>query len=318
VTAPRAGFYAAVSRYHRFMRRDHIAHGIRTTFLGALLCGAFWYFTWSDVPILSRYAFFPLWLGYIVFINGISELVFADSFFRRAGANFLWLFAASVPFWWFFEYLNTVVQNWYYEFAAPISPLHFAIESSVDFSTVVPAVLSTTFVFYRSLKAAGVRIGAKKSSIDSASMRWIFAAGILGLVLLWLAPRQAFPLVWIAPFLLIEPLLYFASYPSLLEHFSAGRRVLLASVMAATLFTGFWWECWNFYSMPKWAYTVPYVGFWKIFEMPALGYLGYPFFGLIVFSYSVLAIFLFFGERSRLGTAVAQAFDLESSRRQFS
>jgi len=54
------------------------------------------------------------------------------------------------------------------------------------------------------------------------------------------------------------------------------------------LFTGFWWEMWNYYSLPKWAYTIPYVDFWRIFEMPVLGYLGYPFFGLIVFTYTAL------------------------------
>jgi len=54
------------------------------------------------------------------------------------------------------------------------------------------------------------------------------------------------------------------------------------------LFTGLWWEIWNYYSLPKWVYTIPYVGFWKIFEMPLLGYLGYPFFGLIVFTYAGL------------------------------
>ena len=57
-----------------------------------------------------------------------------------------------------------------------------------------------------------------------------------------------------------------------------------------TLITGFWWECWNFYSLPKWIYTIPYVGFWKVFEMPFFGYLGYPFFGLIVFSYAALIL----------------------------
>ncbi len=58
--------------------------------------------------------------------------------------------------------------------------------------------------------------------------------------------------------------------------------------MVATLFTGFWWEMWNYYALPQWIYTIPYVGFWKIFEMPLLGYLGYPLFGLIVFTYTAL------------------------------
>jgi hypothetical protein len=37
---------------------------------------------------------------------------------------------------------------------------------------------------------------------------------------------------------------------------------------------------WNFYSMPKWIYTVPGVDRWHVFEMPLLGYAGYLPFGL--------------------------------------
>lgn len=289
--------------------------GLAMTLLGTLLCGVFWYFSWSDLGLLSRYAFFPLWLGYIVLINGIAELVFADSLFRRAGADFIWLFVLSVPFWWFFEYLNLFVQNWHYEFASEISSLHFAIESSVDFATVLPAVLSTSFLFYLGLKAMRLRAGNAKFLIDARIMRRLFVAGLLGLISLWLAPRETFPLVWIAPFLIIEPLLYFKGYPCLLEQFSQGRWLPAASAMSATLLTGFWWECWNFYSMPKWVYTVPYVGFWKIFEMPALGYIGYPFFGLIVMSYTILAIFLCFGASATLTASIAQAFDLRAEHR---
>ena len=55
------------------------------------------------------------------------------------------------------------------------------------------------------------------------------------------------------------------------------------------------WEMWNFYSLPKWTYVIPYVGFWKVFEMPLLGYLGYPFFGIVVFSYAAVALMLMTG-----------------------
>ncbi len=40
----------------------------------------------------------------------------------------------------------------------------------------------------------------------------------------------------------------------------------------------------------KWTYTIPYVGFCKVFEMPLLGYLGYPFFGIIVCSYAAIVL----------------------------
>ena len=65
--------------------------------------------------------------------------------------------------------------------------------------------------------------------------------------------------------------------------------------MSGTLFTGIWWELWNYYSLPKWVYHIPYVGFLHLFEMPALGYLGYPFFGLFLFSYTAAMTLLLFG-----------------------
>ena len=73
-------------------------------------------------------------------------------------------------------------------------------------------------------------------------------------------------------------------------------KVPLALAFAA-LICGFFWEFWNYWAVPKWTYTVPYVGFFKIFEMPLLGYLGYLPFGLelyafvIFMSYSVKRFF---------------------------
>ncbi len=43
---------------------------------------------------------------------------------------------------------------------------------------------------------------------------------------------------------------------------------------------GVLWEFWNYWATTKWTYTVPYAGNVKIFEMPVLGYLGFPPFAL--------------------------------------
>ncbi len=37
---------------------------------------------------------------------------------------------------------------------------------------------------------------------------------------------------------------------------------------------------WNFWAFPKWQYTIPFVEFAKVFEMPLPGYGGYLAFGL--------------------------------------
>ncbi|MGZ5435395.1 MAG: hypothetical protein ACXW3F_04990, partial [Pyrinomonadaceae bacterium] len=48
------------------------------------------------------------------------------------------------------------------------------------------------------------------------------------------------------------------------------------SLLSAGLVCGFLWEFWNYWALSKWTYTVPYFGDIKIFEMPVLGYLGFP------------------------------------------
>ena len=37
---------------------------------------------------------------------------------------------------------------------------------------------------------------------------------------------------------------------------------------------------WNFYSLARWEYAVPFVQRFKVFEMPLLGYAGYLPFGV--------------------------------------
>jgi hypothetical protein len=258
-------------------------------FASALWTIAWWTLSWSSVPILSEYSFFPLWLGYILIFNAVSEILFRDSLIRRMGGWFVLLFLVSTPLWWFFEWLNSYLQNWHYVFLHSISPLHYVIQASIDFSTVVPAVLSSTFLLFRLLEAR--RIG--KSPPVAIGRRWLIVAAAIGLASFYLMqafPRETFPLAWIAPFLVLEPFLYISGLPSLLGQIAKGDWTLMIAAMTATLFTGLFWELWNYYSLPKWYYTIPYVDFWRVFEMPILGYAGYPFFGIVVVSYSIAVL----------------------------
>jgi len=56
-------------------------------------------------------------------------------------------------------------------------------------------------------------------------------------------------------------------------------REAAASALAALL-CGLFWEMWNVWSLAKWVYSVPFVGRFRLFEMPILGYAGYLPFGL--------------------------------------
>ena len=182
-----------------------------------------------------------------------------------------------------------------------MSSLHYVIEASIDFSTVVPAVLSVTFLFERIFDERGVGKGWPLG-VNRAWLALSAAAGIALLYLMTAFPQFLFPFAWIAPFLVFEPVLYVSGLPSLLRRIERGDWTLTLAVMSATLFTGVFWEMWNYCSLPKWLYTIPYIDFWKVFEMPLLGYGGYPFFGIIVMSFTLLALSLA-GRRDLVRTA---------------
>lgn len=259
---------------------------------GFLITLVFWFLSWQRFPMLSEHAFFPLWFGYIITINGLSEFLFGTSLIKKFGSNFIWLFIISLPFWWIFEFFNTFVQNWHYIMERPVTNVEFFIRASIDFSIVIPAVLSSTFLVYEILKKIR-KFEIPRINITRLSPLLFFILGILLLTLVMIFPYYTFPLLWVSLFLIIDPVNYFIKFPSILNYLEKGDITFIVSLMSATLFTGFWWELWNYYSLPQWYYTVPYLDFYKVFEMPILGFLGYPFFGLELFAFSSLMIGIF-------------------------
>jgi hypothetical protein len=263
---------------------------------GCVLTAVSWIAAWSRFGLATEFSFFPLWLGYILTLNGVAEVTFGTSLLRRMRRSFAWLFVISIPFWWFFEGLNDIVDNWHYQFPHPVSSTRYVIEASIDFSTVVPAAMSAAFLAAQMFErlginpAFGIRVTPPGLAISSL-------LGLLSFSLLGLSPQETFPLVWIAPILIVEPVAYAIGYPSLLRDAQNHGWSVILSVMTGTLFTGFWWELWNYRSLLKWTYTAPHVDFWRLFEMPALGYLGYLFFGVIIFGYAGIMMMLITGER---------------------
>lgn len=254
-------------------------------FFGLILTLGSWILAWQHSIPLSQHSFFPLWFGYILTINGASQIYAGKSLLTQMGKNFWLLFIISIPFWWFFEGANLVTRNWQYNFPQPISSIEYILRASMAFSTVIPAVLSTTFIFHKIISGTK-KIRVPRLSFNSLFPLITFSLGVLSFFLVIKFPQFTFPLLWIGVFLLLEPINYILGLPSLLRQIKNGKWDIAIALATATLFTGFWWELWNFYSLPKWTYSIPYVGFFKIFEMPILGFLGYPFFGLEVYAFT--------------------------------
>jgi hypothetical protein len=105
----------------------------------------------------------------------------------------------------------------------------------------------------------------------------LIAIGAVGVIVPLLYPNEWFaPVVWLSFILLVDPMNAKLGLPSITGDVGRGNWSRLLSLLASGLLCGFLWEFWNYWALSKWTYTVPYLGSIKIFEMPVLGFLGFP------------------------------------------
>src|SRR5208283_195377 len=127
------------------------------------------------------------------------------------------------------------------------------------------------------------RVGGRAVEISAGgptAYKPFVLTGILFLLLPLVWPEYFFPLVWLAFIFLLEPVNHKAGAPSLLREWEKGSPREFYLLLLAGAICGLLWELWNFRAGSKWMYTVPHLGFLKIFEMPLLGFLGFPPFAL--------------------------------------
>jgi hypothetical protein len=230
---------------------------------------------------LQPHTFTPLWLAYIAVVNALCVRRTGRSLLTCRPLFLLALFPASALFWWFFEYLNRFVQNWYYV-AERFGPWEYFWYATLPFATVLPAVLSTQ-EFIRSFAGFRRAFGRVTPLSGFNHPAWppaALAAASAGLAAIGVWPGIFYPLVWVAPLLIIVALRSLRHEPHPLQDLARPDWTGPASAALAALVCGFFWEMWNFYSLAKWKYRIPFVQCFEIFEMPLLGYAGYLPFGL--------------------------------------
>jgi hypothetical protein len=252
---------------------------------GAALIAVFWPAAWLHLGALGAYAFFPLWLGYILVVDQLVLLRSGSSLLTRSPWRWAALFALSAPFWWAFEFYNSEIlprPNWIYVYGpegfAGVPP---AVWKTICFSTVIPAVLETLELIGGAL---GVAAPPGGPPVRPRNQALIAGLGALFLALAVLQGAWAFGLIWLGPAALLDVLNYRLGRRSVIATLAAGdARLLLALVIAGPL-TGFFWELWNAYASPKWLYVLPAVLGPRLFEMPLLGYLGYTSFAAEIYA----------------------------------
>lgn len=251
--------------------------------LGLLLIALFWYINWNFEGLRTHIGFFPLWLGYCLLVDALTYRRKGDSLISRSYIGFAFLFVISAPAWWLFEVINEQAHYWHYTQREQFSDLEYFLYASLSFSTVIPAVFSTselvgTFGWLQKLRK-GPRIGKSKRSIQI-----MFLLGALMFICVFSFPEYSAAFIWISLYLMLDPINHWLGNRTLIQYTAERDWRAVVALWTGCLICGFFWEMWNYYSNPQWYYTVPYVDFWHVFEMPLLGYLGYLPFALELFA----------------------------------
>jgi hypothetical protein len=239
---------------------------------GLAVCGFGWAASLAGIEPFRGYWFDLVWSGFILAADAVVWARAGRSLLHGGGWRVVAMFALSAPFWWVFEIANWRLENWRYVgehlFTGPARmPL-----KTLSFLFVLPALASS-----RDLLRSFARFPHPPAvPLPSWTAVALVALGVVCVPLLYLFPDQAFPLVWLAPLGVLDGVAELRGRPSIVDLVRRGRAGPVLLLATAGLGTGILWETWNFGALPFWQYRIPYVGFWRVFEMPLLGYLGYP------------------------------------------
>ncbi len=236
--------------------------------------------------------FTPLvWSGYILFIDSIIYRNKGESFISHHFKEFVILLFLSVGFWLIFEGYNLFIKNWHYVNLPENLPIRY-IGYCWSFSTIYPAIFETRDL----LESFGIFKNCSFREFEPKRL-WLIVIifiGFIFLILPFVNPSEYYaPIVWTGFIFFLEPINYLLNGGSFIRELKSGSSQKFLTHFTAGIICGILWEFWNFWAYTKWIYTVPYWGDVKIFEMPVVGYLGFPVFAIECYvMYSTMVIFM--------------------------
>ena len=235
-------------------------------------------------PFPTWFYCFAWWSYILVADNLVLKLRGTSLLTGRLGEFFAQMVPLSVLIWLLFEGYNLTINNWSYQDLPAERWLRWP-GYFLSFATVLPAVFVTTdllgTLFFSEGKAeAPSEITSQTAKIPVPPSRVLTTLGIFLSIAPLFWPRIFFATVWIGPIFILDPLLERFGLQSLSLSLQSGKRWRIWSLMIAGLGCGLLWELWNFWATSKWVYTLPFLDYWRLFEMPVLGFLGFPPFAL--------------------------------------
>lgn len=249
-----------------------------TVALGVVWMAGFYGLAALGVEPVATFFFLFAWAGLLYTFDQLIARAEGRSLVARLGAgSFALLMAWSAVLWFAFELANLRLRNWHYVMVTDLDTARLA-GTVLAFGTVLPGVFWIDHCLAARGVAASVRL--RPLRFGPRSLLGLQAAGAASLALCLLDPTRFYPLIWgVAP-LILAPMVYRLGVDGWLRQWERGEygptlRMLLAGAIA-----GGFWEFFNYWARAKWIYTVPFFDEVKLFEMPLLGFLGFPPFAL--------------------------------------
>jgi hypothetical protein len=240
-----------------------------------------------------------VWTGYIFLTDALVYQFGGRSLFKTDRQELLIISVVSIGAWWLFEFYNAPrfwrsdLELWWHYHNLEPNPHLRRVGYDWAFATIFPAMFLTAELL--AMTVLSKMRNRRPLQLKRTSLYVLIAIGLIAALLPLLVLSQwLVPLVWLSFIFLFDPLNALRGWPSITGDLMKGNYRRLASLLLSGGVCGVLWEFWNYWAITKWTYTVPYLGHIKLFEMPVLGFLGFP-----PFAVECWVIYIFF--RSLLG-----------------
>jgi hypothetical protein len=222
-----------------------------------------------------------IWTGYILFVDALVYRLSGRSLLLTDRLEFVIVIVTSIGVWWLCEFYNAPrfwksgLELWWHYHNLEPNPFLRRVGYDWAFATIFPLLFLTAELFTATVfKQRGRGLTIK---LARPMLIVFMLIGAVGAIVPLLYPSAWFaPVIWLSFIFLVDPVNALRGQPSISNDLRHGDWRRLWSLLLSGLVCGVLWEFWNYWAITKWTYTVPFVGNVKIFEMPVLGFLGFP------------------------------------------
>jgi hypothetical protein len=251
--------------------------------IGFLLLLTSEYFLFRKIQPFYSWFYCFAWWSYILMADNLLLKLRGYSLLTTRRKELWYMLPLSVFIWLLFEAYNLRVNNWAYDGVPSLLWVRW-LGYIFAFATVLPGIFITSDLIEHFLGQRARPYASESEAPDSRSFSQppkLFP--VLGLLLcvaplVW--PRYFFPAVWLGAIFLLDPFLEKLGLQSLWGDLAARGWRKILSLLLGGFACGLMWEFWNYWAASKWIYSVPFLGGLKLFEMPMLGFFGFPPFAL--------------------------------------